>query len=57
MEAAPTRYFSDKCVLVTGASSGIGKACAIWLLNQGAKVALVGRDIDELRDIGCEFPN
>lgn len=56
-ESTPTRYFADKCVMVTGASSGIGRACATWLLNQGARVALVGRDVEVLKDIGVKFPS
>ncbi|GAB4012702.1 SDR family NAD(P)-dependent oxidoreductase [Spirosoma migulaei] len=31
-------YLQDKVVFITGASSGIGKAAAITLLDQGAKV-------------------
>ena len=34
----------DKIALVTGATSGIGKAIAIGLAQQGATVVLVGRD-------------
>lgn len=51
------RYFAAKKILVTGASSGIGKACAIWLLNQGAMVVLVGKDLPKLDAIGEQFPN
>ena len=36
--------------LVTGASSGIGKACALALLNEGWTVVLVGRRADALQD-------
>lgn len=42
------RYFLNKVVVVTGASSGIGRCLSYWYLNNGAKVALVGRDILEL---------
>ena len=45
-------YFADKKVLITGASSGLGMALAYWYLNNGAQVALVGRDIETLQKIG-----
>lgn len=51
------RYFALKRVMITGASSGIGRACAFWLLNQGARVALVGRDKAALDEIGEQFPH
>ena len=39
-----------KIALVTGASSGIGKACALALLNEGWTVVLVGRRADALEE-------
>ena len=37
--------FSGKSVLVTGAASGIGAACAAWLAGHGAaRLVLVDRD-------------
>lgn len=36
--------FTDKAVLVTGGSSGIGKACAERLGREGARVVINGRD-------------
>ena len=45
-------YFLNKVVVITGASSGIGRTLAYWYLNAGSKVALVGRDIAELDAIG-----
>lgn len=38
------RQFSGKAVLVTGATSGIGKACAMAFAKHGARVACVGRN-------------
>jgi NAD(P)-dependent dehydrogenase (short-subunit alcohol dehydrogenase family) len=38
-----------KVAVVTGASSGIGKACALALLQDGWQVALVGRRADALK--------
>ena len=35
---------TGKCILVTGASSGIGRATAVLLSQLGATVVLNGRD-------------
>jgi len=37
------KEFLNKTVVITGASSGIGKACALYYLNEGAKVFICGR--------------
>jgi NAD(P)-dependent dehydrogenase (short-subunit alcohol dehydrogenase family) len=37
---------STRCIIVTGAASGIGRACAARLLDEGAKV--VGADLEEV---------
>lgn len=42
--------------MVTGASSGLGRTLCYWYLNNGAKVVLIGRDRDELCEIGEAFP-
>ena len=39
----------SKVAVVTGASSGIGKACALALLAEGWTVVLVGRRADALQ--------
>jgi NAD(P)-dependent dehydrogenase (short-subunit alcohol dehydrogenase family) len=44
----------EKFALVTGASSGIGKACALALLKEGWRVALVGRRADALQQAAAE---
>jgi NAD(P)-dependent dehydrogenase (short-subunit alcohol dehydrogenase family) len=36
--------FGGRCVVVTGASSGLGRACAEQLSQHGARLLLVGRD-------------
>jgi NAD(P)-dependent dehydrogenase (short-subunit alcohol dehydrogenase family) len=40
----------DKLILVTGASSGIGRQCAITCSNMGANVVLLGRDQKRLEE-------
>lgn len=37
------RRFSDRVVVVTGATSGLGRACAIRLADEGASVVVTGR--------------
>ena len=41
----------NKTVFITGASSGIGKHCAILLSQAGAKVAIASRRIDQLQSV------
>lgn len=41
----------DKVVIITGASSGIGKATAAKLAKEGAQVVLCARSEDKLKDI------
>jgi NAD(P)-dependent dehydrogenase (short-subunit alcohol dehydrogenase family) len=46
---------SNKIAIVTGAGSGIGRACAITLAGEGAKVALVGRRKERLEETAREI--
>ena len=55
------RPFTNKVVLVTGASQGIGKAVALAFARQGASVIVAARSAERLdevakqiRDLGCE---
>lgn len=41
----------DKVVIVTGASSGIGKALVYELARQGAKIVIAARNLEELLNI------
>ena len=43
--------FTGKKIIVTGATSGIGKATAIKLAEQGAELCLLGRNIDKLKGV------
>lgn len=51
--------FENKTVLITGAGSGIGQACAIRLSDEGANVVLIGRDVTALEETQarCAFPD
>jgi NAD(P)-dependent dehydrogenase (short-subunit alcohol dehydrogenase family) len=49
------RQFSGKTVLVTGATSGIGKACALAFAKRGALVACVGRNENALSSVADEI--
>jgi len=52
---AETRDLSGTVVAITGATSGIGRATARELVQQGAKVALTGRRADRLADLQQEL--
>ena len=45
----------DRVVMVTGASSGIGRATAIRFATAGARVLLVARSTDKLEDVRREI--
>src|SRR5262245_42467477 len=45
----------NKVAFVTGASRGIGKACALALAGAGARVALGARQKDKLEEVAAEI--
>lgn len=51
LRIAKTMPFRDKVVLITGANSGIGAACAEYFAKEGALLALVGRNANKFDTI------
>jgi 3-oxoacyl-[acyl-carrier protein] reductase len=47
--------FAERVALVTGASQGIGRACALELARAGARVALAARNEDKLKSVVAEI--
>lgn len=47
--------FAGKHVIITGASTGIGRAAAIMLAGRGAKVSLIARSQGNLDDVVAEI--
>lgn len=45
----------DKVVIVTGGSSGMGKAMAMRFAKDGAKVVIAGRDLEKLNNVKEEI--
>jgi NAD(P)-dependent dehydrogenase (short-subunit alcohol dehydrogenase family) len=45
------RQLKDKVVVITGGSSGIGKALVAAALEHGAKVAVCARNLEKLQSI------
>jgi NADP-dependent 3-hydroxy acid dehydrogenase YdfG len=46
-----------KVVLVTGASSDIGKATAKLFIRKGAKVVLAARSLEEVKELAAKMPD
>jgi len=47
-------HFLDKVILITGASSGIGRELAYRLASQGARLSLAARDVERLEAVRAE---
>jgi 3-oxoacyl-[acyl-carrier protein] reductase len=47
--------FNDKIAFVTGASQGIGRACALALAEAGATVVLASRNMEKLNSLASEI--
>ena len=60
MVIGQVKKLQDKVVIVTGASSGIGKALAYEVAKHGARVVMAARNAEELtrigRDVEARFP-
>jgi short-subunit dehydrogenase len=50
----PKDTFREKTVIVTGASSGIGKAAALQLADEGAWLTLAARDLKRLDELAVK---
>ncbi|RJF95371.1 SDR family NAD(P)-dependent oxidoreductase [Noviherbaspirillum saxi] len=49
--------FENKVAIITGAASGIGRATALRLAQEGACVALVDRNEDGLTELAAQIPD
>jgi 3-oxoacyl-[acyl-carrier protein] reductase len=47
-------YMATKTAFITGASRGIGRACALALAGTGTRVALAARDMVKLEEVATE---
>jgi 3-oxoacyl-[acyl-carrier protein] reductase len=46
---------TNRTAFITGASRGIGRACALALSDAGARVALAARSVDQLETLAAEI--
>jgi NAD(P)-dependent dehydrogenase (short-subunit alcohol dehydrogenase family) len=50
-----SKRLEDKVGIVTGAGTGIGRACALALAKEGARVVLIGRRKDRIEEVAREI--
>ncbi|WP_411682291.1 SDR family oxidoreductase [Clostridium thailandense] len=48
-------YWENKCVIVTGGTSGLGRSLVLKLVGLGAKVAFCGRSKEKMNDVMNEI--
>jgi NAD(P)-dependent dehydrogenase (short-subunit alcohol dehydrogenase family) len=53
--AVMSERLKGKIGIITGAGSGIGRACAIAMASEGARVALIGRRKDRIEEVAQEI--
>src|SRR5271170_538899 len=46
---------TNRTAFITGASRGIGRACAIALAGSGARVALAARNVEQLEELAAQL--
>jgi len=51
------KKLDGKVAVITGASKGLGKAMALALAAEGAQIALVSRNIEQLNEVGRALKN
>ena len=51
------KKLEGKVAVITGASKGLGKAMALALAAEGARIALVSRNIEQLNEVGRAVKN
>jgi NADP-dependent 3-hydroxy acid dehydrogenase YdfG len=52
--AMSSPVFQENVVIITGASSGIGRELALQLADQGAYLSLGARSLDKLQSVAVE---
>ncbi len=57
MTAPDGRAFEGRTVVVSGASSGIGRTVATELAGRGARLVLIGRDRERLEETAANIPD